>query len=464
MTYRSCDIRGVIGAELTPEFYTYCGLALASFLEKDAKFLVSRDPRISSGPFLAALIHGLQLGGMSVVNLGLLPPAITYYATRRVGADGFAIVSGFGAPETYNGLRWLLPLKPFVAEKHVQALRSKIEQLQSERPEIPEMEFPPVRNLDVTYDYVGWLQDTWFDSPQRSLRIAVDPMFGSWAFKARRYIQAIFPHTFTTAIHDKPLGTPKSSNNRTELLADICREVDFQKAEIGFVLEDDGERLCIIDRNGVPLRWEELTWLLLESIGDSLKNETFVHDGFCSRVILREMQKKYRVNLVRSRNGTTFFFEQMRKNKAIFGAEACGRYFFRAIRGGTDPMFTICWIIDYLARTGIDLVQWRTTLPELFITPIADISFSTPGIGSPDRFLDILAEQWSDYPIDRFDGIRIELPEGWLVARKSLSKQTFTFRLEGNDTKTRSDLIARCCCSLSQFGDVSQTLWRKWTD
>ena len=110
--YKPCDIRGEAATELSAALYEAWGRALGRQLPPAAKFVVGGDVRESTPPFLAALVEGLCQAGLDVVDLGLLPTPMIYYAKRRLHADGCAIVTASHNPATINGLKWMLGDRP----------------------------------------------------------------------------------------------------------------------------------------------------------------------------------------------------------------------------------------------------------------------------------------------------------------------------------------------------------------
>ena len=120
--YKPCDIRGDAAGELSAALYEGWGRALGRQLPQGAKFVVGGDGRGSTPPFLAALVDGLCRSGLDVVNLGLLPTPMIYYAQRRLGAAGCAIVTASHNPAAMNGLKWMLGDRPPTPED-VAALR-----------------------------------------------------------------------------------------------------------------------------------------------------------------------------------------------------------------------------------------------------------------------------------------------------------------------------------------------------
>jgi hypothetical protein len=129
--YKPCDIRGDADKELTPALYKGWGQTLGQRLPPMAKFLVGGDVRASTPPFLAALIEGLCQAGLDVVDLGLLPTPMIYYAKQRLHADGCAIVTASHNPATVNGLKWMLGDQPTTWRRSNGVKRKELETMRA---------------------------------------------------------------------------------------------------------------------------------------------------------------------------------------------------------------------------------------------------------------------------------------------------------------------------------------------
>ena len=103
--YKPCDIRGSAGSELTPDLYRRWGMTLGQQVEPGAKFVIGGDVRESTPSFLSALADGLCRAGLDVVTVGALPTPMIYYAKRRLGAAGCAIVTASHNPKEWNGIK-----------------------------------------------------------------------------------------------------------------------------------------------------------------------------------------------------------------------------------------------------------------------------------------------------------------------------------------------------------------------
>jgi phosphomannomutase len=452
--YKPCDIRGSVAAELTPELYRRWGRALGRQVEPMAKVVIGGDIRASTPEFLAALSDGLCEAGVDVVDLGLLPTPMIYYARQRLQAAACAIVTASHHAAELNGLKWMIGRQPPTPEE-VAALRR-----QSESPSPPPCPRPrsTPRTLDVSFDYVAWLQETWVDALAAQCHVVLDPMHGCCAARARRYLHAIFPQCLFSAIHDTPDaafagGSPDCS--RPQLLEELCEAVYRQRAHVGFAFDGDGDRLALVDNEGMPLSAEEATWVLLQSFGSQLQGEQFVYDlKFSDRI--PEAAKELGAEPLVERSGQAFLRSRMLQTRALFGAGVAGRYFFRALEGGDDGLFTACWLIAYLARCRTTLAHLRRECPPVYMSPDLRIPLR------PDQqrgILDRVRATWSQFPQQTLDGVRIDVPGGWALVRSSVTEPALTFRFESSDWHSLDDLVEHFCAALPEVGE---TLWSQY--
>lgn len=454
--YKPCDIRGTAGGELTPELYRRWGVTLGEQVQPGAKFVIGGDGRDSTPDFLAALADGLCRAGIDVVTVGSLPTPMIYYAKRRLGADGCAIVTASHNPPDINGLKWMIGDRP-PTEKDVRALKRGAEGKPASRN--GRARTGP-RTVDVTFDYVASLQERWMDSPVVTRPIVLDGMYGAWACRARRYLQAIFPHCLFSAIHDTPDGsfggrTPDCS--LPDALTDLGEAVYQQRALLGIAFDGDGDRVAFVDDEGTPLSAEESTWILLKSFADQLRGEPFVYDvKFSER--LPEAARKLGAEPLVERSGHTFIRSRMLKSGAVFGAEVSGHYFFRDLGGGDDGLFAACSMIAHLAASGKSLSQLRRKSPKVYMTP--DLRVRVKARYRRD-VVQMVRDRWSKYPATDVDGVRIQLPDGWALVRNSVTEPAITFRFEGRNWNGLARLVSKFCDSLPEIGDA---LWASYED
>ena len=168
--FRAYDIRGVVGRDLTPAVVERLGLAYATFLRRTAqarRVVVGRDNRPSSLEFRDALIRGIRAAGVSVIDVGLTPSPVMYYAAILWKADGGVNVTGSHNPPRDNGLKLLegagLPLAPDA----IQTLRQIAERGEFDHGhgDLEEREILP--------DYLNFLEQRF--ALRQPLHVVVDP-------------------------------------------------------------------------------------------------------------------------------------------------------------------------------------------------------------------------------------------------------------------------------------------------
>lgn len=447
--YKACEIYGRADGELTPDLFRRWGRGLARQLEPQAKFIVGGDVRRSTPALLDALAQGLIESGVNVVDLGILPTPLIDYARRRLRAAGAAAVTGGHGPAEFNGLQWMLGDLP-AGEDEVALLRQA-----AEGPARKSRRAPGTRRpLEISFDYVAWLQETWVDAMGLECRVVLDPMFGCCARRARRYLQAVFPRALFSAIHDSPeddFGGQPPDCSQPERLKDLVSAVHHEGADLGMAFDGDGGRVTFVDGQGVPLTAEEAAATILHSLEGELRGQTFVHDLKLSGQLV-ELARQRGAKPVAERCGRAFVGTRMRREQAFFGAESGGRCFFRALDGGADGLFTACWMLSWLQHCGRPLDELRRQCPPTYLTPDLTVPLtSVQQLALEER----VAAKWPQRQT-LGDDLRIELDGGWAVMHDSPREPGATFRFEADNWAALQRLVHGFCEELDEVGDV---LW-----
>ncbi len=453
--YKACDIRGDAAQELTPALYERWGNVLGRQLPARTKFVVGGDVRESSPMFLSALIEGLSRAGLDVIDLGLLPSPMIYYAMRRLRAGGCAIVTAAHDPWFVNGLQWMIGDRPPVSEDVAAVERSSAGTLGETGKRIPTVP----RTLDVTFDYVACLQETFVESMDAQFHIVLDPRHACWAEKVRRYLHAIFPQCLFSTIHDthaSRFGGCAAGCSRLCDLAELSNAVYRQRAHLGIAFDGDGDGIAIVDDRGVALSAEETTCLLLHSFGERLRGERFVYDLALSDRVADEA-RRLGAEPIAEHSGHAFLLARMMDSGALFGVGSGGHFFFRDRNGCDDGLYTACLLIEHLARCKRPLSDLRAECPAIHITP--DLCLAMP-VENQSKVLKQICEAWSQFPQTTLDGLRINLPGGWALVRGSDVDPVLTFRFEGIDWHALEDLVERFCDAIPEFGDELWTRYR----
>lgn len=446
IVYRAGHIRGAASAELSAEHYRAWAIVLGCQVPPRSKFLVAGDVRASTAEYKAAVVEGLCRAGMDVVDLGVLPTPVVSYARRRLQAAGYAVVTGGSAGAEFNGLRWMLGEGP-ATEAQARILR----QAGRAAPRVAQRRPGQVRALDVTYDYVAWLQERFMEVPPLGRHVVVDPMHGTWACRSRRYLQAVFPHTVFSAIHDEPSGSfggREPDCSRPELLERLAREVENQGACLGIAFDGDGARVAFVDEAGAVLTSEEATWALVQSFGAAWVGKPFVYDWRLSPQ-LAKAASALGARPVAERSEHAWLFRRMVQCGGLFGAALGGRYFFGELGGADDALFAACWMIGFLAHRGGGLAEVRRKSPRVFCTP--ELRVRLP-VSRHAGVLAHLRQNGDQCTPMGSEGVRIEFPQGWLAARSDRAEGVLAFRFGASDWLALDALVWRVAEELSEMG------------
>jgi len=452
--YKPCDIRGHAATELTPELYHRWGSILGSRVEPLAKFVVGGDVRGSTPRFLSALVEGLCEAGVDVVNLGQLPTPMIYHAKRRLKAAGCSVVTASHNPAEINGLKWMIADRPPTPED-VASLRHLTE---ASAGPCPERKRTRARALDVSFDYVACLQETWVDALGAQCHVVLDAMYGCWALRARRYLQAIFPQSLFSTIHDAPDKTfagQAPDCSRSELLDELCEAVYRERAHVGIAFDGDGDRVAFVDNGGAALTAEEAVWMLLHSFGPQMSGQRFVYDVKFSDQA-SQAARRLGAEPLAERSGHAFIRRRMLDTDALVGAEISGHYFYRDLYGGDDGLYSACRMIAYLAQENQPLADLRRQCPPIYMTP--DLRLALPA-GQQQQVIEQVRRAWAEFPQSTLDGVRIDTPAGWALVRSSVTEPALTFRFESIDWAALDDLVHRFCLSLPEVGEE---LWARY--
>src|SRR5215216_7457749 len=105
--FRAYDIRGIVNVDLSEIVYHTLGRAAGTYFRQreGRRIVVGRDARLTSPAYAAALIAGLRSAGCDVVDIGMGPTPLMYFALAYLKTDGGAVVSASHNPPEFNGLK-----------------------------------------------------------------------------------------------------------------------------------------------------------------------------------------------------------------------------------------------------------------------------------------------------------------------------------------------------------------------
>ena len=208
---------------------------------------------------------------------------------------------------------------------------------------------------------------------------------------------------------------PHNPEPLPENLTEIAKQVVEQKADIGFVVDPDVDRLCMVCENG-EMFGEEYT---LVAIADYiLKNKSGnTVSNLSSTRALRDVTEKHGGQYYAAAVGEVNVVNKMKENNAIIGGEGNGGVIYPASHYGRDALVGIALFLSHLAKSDVNLVsELRASYPNYFISK--NKIQLTPQI-NVDAILVAIAEKYKNEDVNTIDGVKIDFADGWVHLRKS---------------------------------------------
>lgn len=452
-SFREYDIRGLVGEDLSDEFYHRLGLALGTYLKRhgDESIVVGRDFRPTSAGYAEALRRGLVETGRRVLDVGEVTTPMAVFALNFLGADGSAAVTASHNPSEYNGLK--IRRRDPVYGQELQRLRELWERGDFERGQGSE------EPVDVRHAYITALSSRIRSS--RALRVACDAGNGAGGLVGPDLLDRI---GFTVLpLYCEPDGAfPNHHPDPTvpKNLEDLRRLVLEKGADAGVAWDGDADRVVLIDETGA-IHWPDRVMMAMAPAWlQRFPGGAVVYDVKCSAG-LEEVVTRHGGKPVMVKTGYPHILAGMREHDAVLGGEFSGHLYF-----GRDPLVNFddgvhaaARALAHLSRDGRPVSRQMADLPHSVMTPEirADVAEE-----HKFRVVDELVAQFRDDAactgLVTVDGARASYPEGWGLVRASNTQACLVMVFEAADEAGLAGLKARFAEKLSRHAEVRHSL------
>jgi phosphomannomutase len=408
-------VRGVVGQTLTPELVVRFAEAFGTYLD-GSRVLVCRDPR-PSGPMLqAAVTAGLLSVGCEAVDLGICPTPSLQLEVTRSGAGGGISITGGHNPGDWNALKFVradgLYLNAIQGEElldvyHQGAVARVGWDRMATRVARHDAIEPHLAKLAASFD-AGLVRG-------RRLRVAVDCANGSCARLVPRWLEALGCEVLP--INDDPtLPFPRSPEPSLATASQARAVVLAGKADLGLVLDADGERLSLVDERGRALT-EELTLPLAAEAALSRRRGPVVTNVSTSALVDR-VAARHGSTVVRTPVGQAFVSEAIVEHAAVIGGEGNGAVAVPEVQATHDSAAAIGLLLEHLARARAPVSELVAGLPVLALRKLALPVAPSLLFSALQEFRDTLGEV-AGATVDQTDGVKVVWPDGWVHVRAS---------------------------------------------
>ena len=438
--FKACDVRGVYGRELTDEIVYKIGRTLGTITGYNS-VIVGGDVLLSTPMVKSAVIRGLTESGADVIDIGTVPTPAFYFARHHLGVDAGVMVTASHNPAEFNGLKIVLGSLPITREELLY-----IRQL-TERGDFNKGA-GNIYFIHILASYISFIQQsvTQVADAQKS-NIVIDCGNGCYSelapviFRSFGYrVQELF------CVPDGTFPNRSPNSAMAENLVVLCRSVRDNGANFGAAFDGDGDRVAFIDDRGRFLSSDKVITILAGKSLSSNPGAKVVYDLKCSSVVPETVARDGGMPIP-ERSGHTFIKTRMIAEDAAFGGEISGHYFYKALWGGDDGLYSALLMAGILASSGKRLSEIADSIPEYVTTPDIRVEFD----GDREEIVAKLGEAYPEERISRLDGVKITFPKGWGLARVSVTEPAITLRFEAETEADLKEIVGEFTISAKEI-------------
>jgi phosphomannomutase/phosphoglucomutase len=429
--FRQYDIRGIVGRDLTVEAAHAIGSAYAAYMTEQkaaGSVVVSRDNRPSGDALRDALVEGLTGGGIDVIDIGVVPTPLNYWAQHHLSVVGGIQITGSHNPPEYNGFKLSLRTGSVHGEEiqRLYALSQEARTAASPRGSVSH-DHVIERYVDDIVERVGKLS--------RPIHAVYDCGNGAGALVAPQLFdrlgvtgRGLFCESDGTFPNHHPDPTVPAN------LEDLITAVKKDGAEIGIAFDGDADRIGVVGAGG-GIIWGDRILILyardvLERTG---RGQPIIFDVKCSQALPTAVTAAGGTPVM-WKTGHSLIKDKMRELNAPIAGEMSGHMFFsEGFYGHDDAMYGAARLLRIVADSGRTVEQLLADVPDFVSTP--ELRIDVPEELKFDIVERAVRHFRERYDVLEVDGVRVLFGDGWGLIRASNTQPIIVARYEAPTTE-----------------------------
>ena len=427
--FRAYDIRGVVGRTLTVDVARLIGQGIGAIAAEQAEqaVIVGRDGRHSSPALAGALIEGLRASGRDVIDIGMAPTPLLYFATRHLPANSGVMVTGSHNGPEYNGMKLIVAGRTLFGEA-LQTIYQRILAGDFRRGN------GALSRAEVRDDYLKRvISDTPPGGNATALDMVIDCGNGAAGVVAPELFRALGHRVDEMYCEvDGAFPNHHPDPSQPENLEALIDRVLATGADIGLAFDGDGDRLGVVDSNGHIIWPDRQLMAFARDVLSRNQGASIVYDVKCSRYLKTVIETAGGVPLM-WKTGHSLIKSKMEAEQAPLAGELSGHIFFKERwYGFDDALYAGARLLEILVQSGMSSATLFAGMPEGVSTPELRVQLPETEHRAYMRKLRANAD-FPDAQIIDTDGIRVEFADGWGLVRPSNTSPVLTVRFEADD-------------------------------
>lgn len=429
--FKAYDIRGIVDTTLTPTGVEFIGRAIGTMAlaRGNHDVVVGRDGRLSGPRMVDALSRGILASGANVIDIGMVPTPVVYFATVHLGTGASVSVTGSHNPPQYNGFK-IMAGGDTLSGEAIQQLRHMIEH--------DELATGSGRRSErsVTADYLDRIVGD--IRLHRPFTIAIDCGNGVAGAVAPELFRRLGCHVielYTEVDGNFPNHHPDPIDERN--LVDLKHAVAVHQADFGIAFDGDGDRLGVVTPDGDTVWPDRQLILFARDILSRRPGGEIIYDVKCSRRLREAIEQAGGVATM-YKTGHSLIKARLKQSGAVLAGEMSGHIFFsERWFGFDDGLYAGARLCELLSTFDESPTEIFRALPDSLNTPELRLELEE---GQQHEVIeDLVAHaRFDEGAVNTIDGLRVDFDDGFGLARASNTTPTIIIRFEADDETAMS--------------------------
>ena len=437
--FKAYDVRAIHPWQINGEVARRVGRAFVDYLGgAPRRIAVGRDVRLSSPEIAGGFVEGARSEGADVTDIGVVGTDMLYFYVASQDLDGGAVITASHNPREYNGIKMVrrraLPLSGDAGIKEIK------EAITAGRfADKGPREGTLVRRA-ISDEYADHCLSFIDTGRVPRMKVVLDPgngmgAIGAGAIFERLPLELVKMYFELDGTFPNHPPDPLQEANRREVMERVVSE----KADLGIAWDGDADRCFFVDDTGQFVPGDFVTALLGESIVRNEAGARIVYDVRASRAVRDRVEAAGGTALM-NRVGHAFIKKRMRDEKAAFGGEVSGHYYFRDNWFADNGQIPALLVLEVLGREGKRLSELLAPLRSKYFIS-GEINSR---VGDVEAALRRIEESYGDGRLTRMDGVSVDY-DGWhFNVRPSNTEPLLRLNLEAfsaDDMRRRRDEV-----------------------
>ena len=442
-------VRGIVGDGLTSQNVMQFAQAFGNYLG-NGEVVVGRDSRVTGTMFKHAVFAGLMAAGCDIIDIGMCSTPTAQMAVEKLKARGGIVITASHNPIQWNALKLLDSTGMFLDETQGNKVIKIVED-----GDFQNVQWDQVGKIEsyenATEDHLKAILKLDMISPdqitKKKFKVVIDCVNGAGGIILPSLMQKLGCNT--VFMNEETTGLfPRSPEPLPENLKQLCERVVSEKADIGFAVDPDVDRLAIVSEKGKPLGEEYTLVLAIKYMLKKMDGPIVVNASVTQAV--DDLAKKYNTEVIRTKVGEIHVAKKMKQVRAVIGGEGNGGVILPELHLGRDAPLGIALILQQLAEYKGTISELHQFLPQYFQSKnrieINDMDVSS--------IMDFIVKKHKKENIDKTDGVKFLWKDHWVHIRPSNTEPIIRIYSEARSAEEADALGFKFINEIQEFKNL----------